>query len=270
MTYNETADVAEQPCQLKCFSSLVRLSMAFMFPFLNKFAIDFSGWPVLVFICKISLGTTFNLLSLLSLISVSVSISGKALWFRHCHWTERHQRLPVSQLSEQWTAGRWWENVRIVRGKKTLRCEMWAKCQRQEEMFLQTGLGSAPVCNAWQRNSPNLTISHICFPCFPLQHRLGQGIWWVGSTDLQRSFSVVSAPCVEHCKADTNIFTRCSHGVHTVFALSHERYGVPVDVWALACTLYEIFTGKTLLQASQQVLALCVLHLVHLGANYIV
>lgn len=26
------------------------------------------------------------------------------------------------------------------------------------------------------------------------------------------------------------------------------EYGVPVDVWALACTLYEIFTGKTLLQ----------------------
>lgn len=214
--------------------------MAFMFPF-HKFAIDFSGWPVLVFICKISLGTTFNLLNLLSLISVILSISGKALWFRHCHWTERHQRLPVSQLS--------------------LRCEMWAKCQRREEMFLQNRLGSAPVCNAWQRNSPNLTISHICFPCFPLQHRLGQGIWWVGSTDLQRSFSVVSAPCVEHCKADTcrhEHLHMSSHGVHTVFALGHERYGVPVDVWALACTLYEIFTGKTLLQASQQVLALCV------------
>ena len=27
------------------------------------------------------------------------------------------------------------------------------------------------------------------------------------------------------------------------------RYGVSVDVWALACTLFEIFTGKTLLQA---------------------
>ena len=29
-------------------------------------------------------------------------------------------------------------------------------------------------------------------------------------------------------------------------------------VWALACTFYEIFTGKTLLQVSQQVLALCI------------
>ena len=144
--------------------------------------------------------------------------------------------------------------------------EMWDVSNmsetRRDVFAKRSGFGTRMQCLAEKLShlQHRLTISHICFPCFPLQH-LGQGIWWVRSTDLQRSFSVVSAPCVERCKADTcrhEHLHMSSHGVHTVFALGHERYGVPVDVWALACTLYEIFTGKTLLQASQQVLALCV------------
>ena len=136
MTYHETADVAELPCQLKCFSSLVRLSMAFMFPFLNKFAIDFSGWPVLVFICKISLGTTFNLLSLISVSQVKLCDFGTAIEQKDisvspclsCRSNELQEG--GERMWELWEARRHWD-VRCeqhVRDKKRCFCKtVWVR-----------------------------------------------------------------------------------------------------------------------------------------------